>query len=125
MALDNALIKELLRQRQYWCVLEELVAQLELWGPLQLHANLMERSHRALFPSVTRSQPKQKQPPCKIKKKGYMCLVKQGLLFVCTRLFSYSSDWSSREVLSNYMLPRKYRKTSPSVCPSMQECCDH
>lgn len=76
------------------------------------HSNLMEHSHRALQYTFRQNDtwPLSKLPhlsPDKI----YMCLVTQVLLyFFCTRLFSYSSDWSSREVLSNYKLLRKYKK---------------
>ena len=104
------LMRKLWRKLHPFCVLEEPGVNLELLGPLQLPFRPRGASSSGPFSSIkTHSstddlvqKPPRLRPDKKIYVPGYT---------TSTVVCSYPSIlWSSREVLSNYKLLRKYRK---------------
>lgn len=112
------LMRKLWRKMHPWCVLEQCVwmVHLELLGPLQLPFKPHGASSSGPFSSImTHSstddlvqKPPHLRPDKKIYVPGYT---------TSTVVCSYPSIlWSSREVLSNYKLLRKYRKKQALQC---------
>lgn len=110
------LMRMLWRKMHPWCVLEQPGVHLELLGPLQLPFKPHGASSLGPFSSImTHSstddlvqKPPHLRPDKKIYVPGYT---------TSTVVCSYPSIlWSSREVLSNYKLLRKYRKKQALQC---------